>query len=190
MSDVTLDIRKNTMRVHKKHVEKWKVTLIDTGLNTHTGGRLKKISKYLGNDKNFCFTYGDGLSDINITESIKFHKKHKKLITISAVQAPGRYGSIDCDGNKVKSFVEKPKGDNAFINGGFLVVSKNALKFIEGDKTSWEEETIKILALKNHVMAFKHRGFWYAMDTLRDKNYLQSLCRQSANVSLLAVENN
>ena len=175
MSDVTLDIRKNTMRVHKKHVEKWKVTLIDTGLNTHTGGRLKKISKYLGNDKNFCFTYGDGLSDINITESIKFHKKHKKLITISAVQAPGRYGSIDCDGNKVKIFVEKPKGDNAFINGGFLVVSKNALKFIEGDKTSWEEETIKILALKNHVMAFKHRGFWYAMDTLRDKNYLQSL---------------
>ena len=175
MSDVTLDISKNTMRVHKKHVEKWKITLIDTGLNTQTGGRLKRISKYLKNDKNFCFTYGDGLSDINISQSIKFHMKHKKLITIGAVQAPGRYGSLDCRGDKIKSFVEKPKGDNAYINGGFLVISKKALNFIKGDKTSWEEETIKKLALKNEVMAFKHKGFWYAMDTLRDKNYLQNI---------------
>jgi len=175
MSDVTLDIRKNTMKVHKKHVEKWKITLIDTGVNTQTGGRLKRISKYLKNEKNFCFTYGDGLSDINISQSIKFHLSHKKLITISAVQAPGRYGSLDCKGDQVKSFVEKPRGDNSYINGGFLVVSKKALNFIKGDKTSWEEETIKMLALKKEVMAFKHKGFWYAMDTLRDKNYLQNI---------------
>ena len=175
MSDVTLDIGTNSMEVHKKDAEKWKITLIDTGEKTQTGGRLKRVSKYLEEDENFCYTYGDGLSDINITESIKFHLNHKKIVTVGAVQVQGRYGSLNCTDNKVNSFYEKPQNDNSFINGGFLVISKKAINLIVGDETSFENETLKILAEKNEIMAFKHNGFWYAMDTLRDKHHLENL---------------
>lgn len=179
LSDVTLDIEKNTIEVLKKNAEKWKVTLIDTGQNTQTGGRLKKVAPYLKNEENFCFTYGDGVSDINISKSIKFHLKHKKLITIGAVQVPGRYGSLDCNKNKVRSFVEKSTGKNSYINGGFFVVSKKAIKHIEGEQTSWEAKTLKKLAKKNQIMAFKHHGFWHSMDTLRDKYNLENYWKKN-----------
>lgn len=175
MSDITLDISKNSMKIHKKDAEKWKITLIDTGEKTLTGGRLKRVSKYLENEDDFCFTYGDGLSNIDITKSIKFHQEHKKIITVGAVQVKGRYGTLDCSENKVNHFSEKPIGENSYINGGFFVVSKKAINFINGDETSWEEETLKKLALENEIMAFKHHGFWHSMDTLRDKNHLEEM---------------
>ena len=178
MSDVTLDISKNSMEVHKKDAEKWKITLIDTGEKTQTGGRLKRVSKYLNKDDNFCFTYGDGLSDIDISKSIKFHLDHKKKITVGAVQVKGRYGTLECSDNIVNNFSEKPIGDNSYINGGFFVVSKNVVDLIDGDETSWEEQTLKYLASKNEIMAFKHHGFWHPMDTLRDKNHLEEMWSQ------------
>ena len=174
-SDVTLDINKNSMEVHKRGDESWKITLIDTGEKTQTGGRLKRVSKYLGEDDNFCFTYGDGLSDINISDSIKFHLEHKKMVTVSAVQIPGRYGSLDCSENLVTNFSEKPKAINSYINGGFFVISKNAIKFIKDDDTSWEEDALKDLANNKKIMAYKHHGFWQSMDTLRDKNHLEDI---------------
>ena len=174
-SDITIDIKRNKMEVHKRRAEDWKITLVDTGDYTSTGGRLKRVGKYLNNEKNFCFTYGDGLSDINIRECIKFHINQKKLVTLSGVLAPGRYGALDCDGINVKNFVEKPKGENSYINGGFFVISKKALKYIKGDDTSWEIDTLKIIAKKKELIAYKHKGFWHAMDTLRDKNYLENL---------------
>ena len=140
MSDVTLDISKNSMEVHKKDAEKWKITLIDTGEKTQTGGRLKRVSKYLNKDDNFCFTYGDGLSDIDISGSIKFHLDHKKKITVGAVQVIGRYGTLLCSDNIVNNFSEKPIGDNSYINGGFFVVSKNVVDLIDGDETSWRNK--------------------------------------------------
>ena len=175
MSDVTLDISKNSMEVHKKDAEKWKITLIDTGDKTQTGGRLKRVTKYLNNDENFCFTYGDGLSDINISDSIKFHLSHKKMVTVGAVQISGRFGVLDCTENKVNKFSEKPKGDNSYINGGFFVISRKAIEFIKDDDTNWETETLKKLADKNEIMAYKHHGFWHSMDTLRDKIDLEEL---------------
>ncbi len=179
MSDITLNIKDNSMKVHKKKAENWKITLVDTGENTNTGGRLKRVAKYLKNEKNFCFTYGDGLSDINISKCIQFHLKNKKLVTLTGVQVPGRYGSLDCKGDLVQSFVEKPLGNNSYINGGFFVISNKALSHISGDKTNWEAHSLKNLALKKQLMAYKHKGFWHAMDTLRDKNHLESLWSQN-----------
>lgn len=181
MSDVTFDMSNNQMKVHKKDAEDWKVTLIDTGEETQTGGRLKRLTDYLKNEQNFCFTYGDGVSDIDISNSINFHIEHKKLVTITAVQTPSRYGSLVCDDNKVTKFIEKPKESDNFINGGFFILSNKVLDLIKDDNTSWEEGPLNYLAQKNEVMAFKHRGFWQCMDTVRDKNKLEQLwARNSA----------
>jgi len=175
MSDVTFDISKNSMKVHKKKAENWKITLVDTGEKSNTGGRLKRVAKYLKNEKNFCFTYGDGLSDVNISETIKFHLKNKKLVTLTGVQVPGRYGSLNCNGDLVKNFVEKPKGENSYINGGFFVMSNKVFNYIEGDNTSWEAKPLKYFAKKKQLVVYKHKGFWQSMDTLRDKNYLENM---------------
>lgn len=175
MSDITFDISENTMKVHKKDAEPWRVTLIDTGEKTLTGGRLKKVSEYLKEEDAFCFTYGDGVSDIDISKTIQFHQSHGKLATVSAVIPPGRYGSLELNNNEVKGFTEKPQGDGAVINGGFFVLSPKVLDLIDGDKTSWEEEPLSKLAKNNDLMAFKHEGFWQPMDTLRDKNNLEDL---------------
>jgi glucose-1-phosphate cytidylyltransferase len=181
MSDVTFDMSNNQMKVHKKDAEDWKVTLIDTGEETQTGGRLKRLTDYLKNEQNFCFTYGDGVSDIDISNSINFHIEHKKLVTITAVQTPSRYGSLVCDDNKVTKFIEKPEESDNFINGGFFILSNKVLDLIKDDNTSWEEGPLNYLAQKNEVMAFKHRGFWQCMDTVRDKNKLEQLwARNSA----------
>ena len=175
MSDITFNISENTMEVHKKEAEPWKITLIDTGESTLTGGRLKRVSSYLKDEEAFCFTYGDGVSDIDITQSIKFHRNHGRLATVSAVTPPGRYGSLDLQGDVVKGFTEKPQGDGAVINGGFFVLSPEVLELIEGDHTSWEEEPLSNLAKSNNLMSFNHDGFWQPMDTLRDRNNLEDL---------------
>ena len=176
MSDVTFDMASNSMEVHEQKVEPWRVTLVDTGENTMTGGRLKRVARYIENEEAFCFTYGDGVSDVNITEIINFHRQHGKLATITSVQPPGRYGSIECNSNnEVTGFVEKPRGDGGFINGGFFVLSPAVLEQIECDQTSWESEPLTNLASQGEVMAFTHTGFWQPMDTLRDKNQLESL---------------
>ncbi len=179
MSDITFNISENTMEVHKKDAEPWNITLIDTGENTLTGGRLKRVYEYLKDDPAFCFTYGDGVSDIDISQSIKFHNSHGKLATVSAITPPGRYGALDLDGNQVKGFREKPKGDGAVINGGFFVLSPEVISLIEGDNTSWEEEPLSELAKAEELMAYKHDGFWLPMDTLRDKNHLEDLWQRN-----------
>jgi glucose-1-phosphate cytidylyltransferase len=175
MSDVTFDMQENTMEVHQRHVEPWRVTLIDTGENTLTGGRLKRVEKYVENDDEFCFTYGDGLADVDISAEIAFHRNHGKLATVLAVQPPGRYGSLVRDGQMVSGFEEKPKGDGGWINGGFFVLSPQVIELIEDDRTSWENDTLAQLAFRGELMAFEHRGFWQPMDTLRDKNNLETL---------------
>jgi glucose-1-phosphate cytidylyltransferase len=175
MSDVTFDMTKqNAFEIHQEYVEPWKVTLIDTGENTLTGGRLKRVRPYLG-DEDFCFTYGDGVGDIDIAELIAFHKRHGKQATITAVQPPGRFGALDMDGTRVTSFVEKPNGDSMYINGGFFVLSPKCLDLIEGDSTVWEKEPMETLTKMGQLMAYEHAGFWQPMDTLRDKNYLDEL---------------
>jgi len=174
MSDVTFDMIKNKMEVHYNTAEPWRVTLVDTGENTQTGGRLKRVKKYVG-EEDFCFTYGDGVGDIDIRSLIEFHKQQKTLATVTAVQPPGRYGSLDFSKNKVVSFQEKPKGDGGWINGGFFVLSPKVIDYIEGDNTIWEKEPMERLAKEGQLSAFLHKGFWYAMDTLRDKNYLEQL---------------
>lgn len=178
MSDVTINMENNSIEVHKKKTENWLITLVDTGENSNTGGRLKRVEKYLKNEKNFCFTYGDGLSNLDISKSIKFHLKNKKLVTLTGVQVPSRYGSLDCKGNLVTKFAEKPLKDNSYINGGFFIISKKALKYISGDKTSWEGEPLKKLSKNKQLAVYKHKGFWHAMDTLRDKNYLETLWQE------------
>lgn len=175
MSDITFDMRDNTMDVHQKHAEPWKVTLVNTGESTMTGGRLKRIKDYLGDDEDFCMTYGDGLSDIDIDREIKFHKSHSKKVTIAAVTPQGRYGALVLDGNRVSSFIEKPSGDGNLINGGFFVLSTACLDSIGGDTTSWEKEPLFELTKNNEVVAFEHSGFWQPMDTLREKKYLEEL---------------
>ncbi len=176
MSDVTFDMSKNKMTVHQKNVEPWKVTLVDTGEETQTGGRLKRVKDYVKNDKMFCFTYGDGLSDVNIDELLEFHKSHKKLATITAIIPPGRYGSLKIiDNNSVNGFTEKPKGEFGYVNGGFFVLSPNCIDYIKNDLTSWEKEPLEDLAKKGELMAFKHNKFWQPMDTLRDKNQLEMM---------------
>ncbi len=176
MSDVTFDIAGNSMEVHEQKVEPWRVTLIDTGENTMTGGRLKRVSRYIENEEAFCFTYGDGVSNVDIKKSINFHQKHGKLATITSVQPPGRYGAIECDNNnEVIGFAEKPRGDGGLINGGFFVLSPKVLDQIESDQTSWENEPLSNLAAMGEVMAFMHKGFWQPMDTMREKNHLEKL---------------
>jgi glucose-1-phosphate cytidylyltransferase len=163
------------MNVHKKDAEPWNVTLIDTGESTLTGGRLKKVSEYLKDEDAFCFTYGDGVSDIDISKTIEFHQSHGKLATVSAVLPPGRYGALNLDGNQVMGFTEKPLGDGGVINGGFFVLSPQVLDLIDGDQTAWEGDPLSRLAKNNELMAFRHEGFWQPMDTLRDKNQLEDL---------------
>jgi len=174
MSDVTFDMINNKMEVHHKTVEPWKVTLVDTGLNTMTGGRLKRIQNYIGNET-FCFTYGDGLSDVNIIDLMSFHKKKNTLATVTAVQPAGRFGSLDLHDDRVTNFIEKPAGDGGWINGGFFVLEPDVLNYIHDDSTIWEREPMETLAKEKQLSAYKHTSFWYPIDTLRDKNYLEKL---------------
>jgi glucose-1-phosphate cytidylyltransferase len=173
-SDVTFDMQNNKMEVHQVSAEPWKVTLVDTGEKTMTGGRLKRVRDYIGED-DFCFTYGDGVSDINISDSINFHKKSNKLATVAGVQPPGRFGSLKISGDKVTSFHEKPHGDGGWINGGFFILSPKVIDLIEDDKTTWEDEPLEQLANTNELNAYLHRGFWQPLDTLREKNLLEKL---------------
>jgi glucose-1-phosphate cytidylyltransferase len=175
MSDVTFDMSNNQMDVHQQHAEPWKVTLIDTGEDTLTGGRLKRVANYIKDEESFCFTYGDGVSDVDIRASIEFHRRHGKLATVTAVLPPGRYGALERLGDKVIGFVEKPRGDGGVISGGFFVLSPKVLEFIKGDESSWEGEPLNKLAQKGEMMAFEHQGFWQPMDTLREKNMLEAL---------------
>ena len=179
MSDVTFDMANNEMQVHEKHVEPWKITLIETGEDTQTGGRLKKVRDYIGNET-FCFTYGDGVSDINIQKLIEFHQSHGKLATVTAIQPPGRYGALNLNSERVEQFQEKPAGDGSWINGGFFVLEPEVMDFIEGPTTAWEESPLKKLADQQALMAYRHTGFWKAMDTLRDKVSLENLWQTTA----------
>lgn len=175
MSDVTFDMADNRMEVHQKKAEPWKVTLVDTGEDTLTGGRLKRVADYIKNEEAFCFTYGDGVSNVDIRASIEFHRQHGKLSTVTAVQPPGRYGALERSGDQVTGFAEKPRGDGGLINGGFFVLSPKCLDLIEGDHSSWEGEPLIKLAEMGEMMAFEHLGFWQPMDTLREKNHLEEL---------------
>ena len=172
MSDVTFDMSNNNMEVHNNHSEPWKITLIDTGADTMTGGRLKKVKDFLDGET-FCFTYGDGVSDINIKELIEFHKSKNAIATMTAVQLPGRFGALSMDGTKIQKFQEKPRGESGWVNGGFFVLEPNVFDYIENDHTTWEKEPLERLATENNLHAFKHTGFWQAMDTLRDKINLE-----------------
>lgn len=175
MSDVTFDMLENKMQVHHKNAEPWNVTLVDTGEDSMTGGRLKRVSGYLDPDEPFLFTYGDGVADIDISAVIAFHNKHGKLATVCAVQPPGRYGALIREKDSVLGFQEKPPGDGAWINGGYFVLQAEALNYIEGDYTSWEGESLVKIAADGQLAAYEHRGFWQPMDTLRDMNLLESL---------------
>lgn len=175
MSDVTFDMTQNEMLVHQRKAEPWRVTLVDTGEDTLTGGRLKRVADYIRDEEAFCFTYGDGVADVNISELVAFHHTHGKQATVTAVQPPGRYGALQMDGNAVKGFSEKPKGDGGWINGGFFVLSPACLELIHNDMTSWEGEPLNQLASSNQLRAFEHSGFWQPMDTLREKNHLEEL---------------
>ncbi|MFA5171983.1 MAG: glucose-1-phosphate cytidylyltransferase [Sulfuriferula sp.] len=174
MSDVTFDIRNNKMEVHQQSAEPWRVTLVDTGEETMTGGRIKRVAEHIG-DEDFCCTYGDGVSDVNITELIAFHRQQGKLATLTTTQPPGRFGAINFEGNSVTSFQEKPQGDGGWINGGFFVLSPKVLDYIEGDSTIWEREPMEKIASEGQMSAYFHTGFWQPMDTLRDKNHLEEL---------------
>lgn len=175
MSDVTFDMQDNRMEVHQKKAEPWRVTLVDTGDETLTGGRLKRVAAYIQDETAFCFTYGDGVSDIDISATINFHREHGRLATVTAVLPPGRYGALECSNGKVTGFTEKPRGDGGLINGGFFVLSPKCLELIDGDATSWEGAPLMDLAKMGQIMAFEHHGFWQPMDTLRDKNMLEDL---------------
>jgi len=175
MSDVTFCMATNRMEVHHKHAEPWSVTLVDTGDDTMTGGRLKRVADYLKDESDFCFTYGDGVSDLDISAAIRFHRAHGKLATITAVQPPGRYGALQMAGASVTGFTEKPRGDGGLINGGFFVLSPRCLARIVDDDTAWEVGPMSGLAADGQLMAFEHTGFWQPMDTLREKNMLEEL---------------
>lgn len=175
MSDVTFDMAHNKMEVHQRNAEPWKVTLIDTGEDTSTGGRLKRVSQFVEKESAFCFTYGDGVGDVDIGSLISFHLQHGKLATVTAVQPPGRYGALDRVGNQVTGFTEKPHGESGFINGGFFVLSPKCLDLIKDDFSSWEGDPLIALANRGELMSYEHNGFWQAMDTLRDKNHLEEL---------------
>ena len=175
MSDVTFNMKDNKMTVHQRRAEPWTVTLVDTGDESLTGGRLLKVAEYLKGEDAFCFTYGDGVSDVNIAESIEFHKSHGKQATLTAVYPPGRFGALDMESGRVKSFKEKTNGDGGMINGGFFVLSPKVLDLISGDSTTWEQEPLMNLAESGELMAYEHHDFWQPMDTLRDKHYLEGL---------------
>jgi glucose-1-phosphate cytidylyltransferase len=175
MSDVTFDMVRNKMQVHQKYAEPWSVTLVDTGEDTLTGGRLLRVADYVRMDEAFCLTYGDGLSDLNIAAAIKFHYKHGKLATVTAVQPPGRYGALQISGSAVLGFTEKPRGDGGLINGGFFVLSPKCLSRIDDDSTPWEGAPLVSLATDGQLQAYEHNGFWQPMDTLREKTMLEDL---------------
>ena len=173
-SDVTFDMTHNSMEVHERHAEPWRVTLVDTGANTLTGGRLKRVQSYVGNET-FCFTYGDGVTDLDIGATVDFHRAHGREATVTAIQPPGRYGSLQLDGPVVRSFREKPAGDGAWVNAGFFVLEPSVFRLIDGDQASWETQPLQDLAQEDQLRAYPHTGFWLAMDTLRDKNQLEDL---------------
>ncbi len=175
MSDVTFDMSKNSMEVHQRSAEPWRVTLVDTGESTMTGGRLKRVAEHIQNEKAFCLTYGDGVSDVNITALIAFHEAQNVQATLTAALPPGRFGALQFDGAKVSRFMEKPQGDGAMINGGFFVLSPSVLQYIDGDDCIWERGPLETLAAQGQLAAFQHTGFWQPMDTLRDKTYLEEL---------------
>jgi glucose-1-phosphate cytidylyltransferase len=174
MSDVTFDMESNKMKVHQRSAEPWKVTLVDTGDETMTGGRIKRVANYIGNE-DFCCTYGDGVGDIDITRLVAFHKHHGKLATLTATQPPGRFGALELSGIDILKIQEKPRGDGSWINGGFFVLSPKVLDYIDGDQTLWEKEPLERLALSGQLSAYLHHGFWQPMDTLRDKTHLEEL---------------
>jgi glucose-1-phosphate cytidylyltransferase len=178
-ADVSFDLRAGTMEVHHSTTEPWKVTLVDTGERTMTGGRLKRVMPYLGDD-DFCFTYGDGLSDVDISAVIGFHRAAGKLATVTAVQPPGRFGALDIDGDRVAGFEEKPRGDGGWTNGGFFVLSPRVDRYLEGDHTEWEQEPVRDLARDGELASFRHDGFWQAMDTLRDRTQLEQMWSSGA----------
>jgi glucose-1-phosphate cytidylyltransferase len=174
MSNVTFDMARNHMEVHEHNAEPWRVTLVDTGQDTLTGGRLKQVRDYVG-DETFCFTYGDGVTDLDIGATISFHRAHGKKATVTAIQPPGRYGALNLEGAAVRSFQEKPAGDGAWINGGFFVLEPSVFDYIQDDQTSWESQPLQQMAQEGQLMSYQHSGFWQAMDTLRDKNQLEEM---------------
>ena len=174
-SDVTVDVRRGAITYHQNYAEPWRITMVDTGAETMTGGRLKRLARYLDGESCFCMTYGDGVADIDISALVDFHHRHHKLATLTAVVPPGRYGALLLDGDAVSSFVEKPPGDHAFINGGFFVLHPEVLRRIEGDATAWEQEPLESLTRDGELAAYRHTGFWQPMDTLRDRNQLEAL---------------
>jgi glucose-1-phosphate cytidylyltransferase len=175
MSDVTFDMRTNKTEIHQAGAEPWRVTLVDTGDHTLTGGRLKRVRDFVKDDPCFCFTYGDGVSDVDISALVAFHKNHGKLATVTSVQPPGRYGALEIDGSMVTAFAEKPRGDGGWINGGFFVLSPDAIKYVDGDTSSWEGDALHRIAADGELQVRAHRGFWQPMDTLRDKMQLEDM---------------
>lgn len=180
MSDVTFNMSDNTMKVHHRRADPWTVTLVDTGERSMTGGRLLRVADYVKDEEDFCLTYGDGVSDINITESIAFHRSHGKAATLTGIFPPGRFGALDIKDGRVVSFHEKPKGDGAMINGGFFVLSPKVLAYLDSDETVWEQQPLKHLAAAGELMVYVHDGFWQPMDTLRDKNVLEEAWNRGA----------
>ena len=177
MSDITIDMKNNTTQIHQNYVEPWSITLVETGENTMTGGRLKRVAPYL-TDEDFCFTYGDGVSNVDIAKVIQLHRSQQNLATLTAIRPPARFGAIDVEGNKITSFQEKPFGGSGWANGGFFVLSPKVIDYIENDATVWEREPLELLAKENRMGAYQHDDFWQAMDTLRDKNHLEELWAQ------------
>jgi len=175
VSDVTFDVAANTMEVHRERAEPWRVTLVDTGDDTLTGGRLKRIAEYVADEDAFCMTYGDGLGDVDITALVDFHRDHGRLATVTAVKPPGRFGALDLDGDRVTGFTEKPPGDDGLINGGFFVLHPSCLDLVEGDDTRWEDQPLKALADRGELRAYHHAGFWQPMDTVRERDLLADL---------------
>ncbi len=175
MSDVTFDLSSNSMEIHERYAEPWRVTLVNTGEETMTGGRLRRVARYLRDEEAFCFTYGDGVSDVNITKLIEFHRTRKVKATLTATLPPGRFGALEIEGHKVSSFKEKPKGDGGMVNAGFFVLSPDVIDYIDGDETIWERTPLERLAEEGQLSAYQHHGFWQPMDTLRDKDHLEAL---------------
>ncbi len=178
-SDVTFNMNNNKLTIHEERAEPWSVTLVDTGDNSMTGGRLKRVLPYLKDEEAFCFTYGDGVADVNVKDLVEFHKSHGKLATLTATYPPGRFGALNIENNQVLRFEEKPKGDGALINGGYFVLSPKVIERIDGDETTWEQEPLKNLASDGELMCYKHEGFWQPMDTLRDKMKLNELLEKN-----------
>jgi glucose-1-phosphate cytidylyltransferase len=173
-ADATFDICNNTMEIHQNHAEPWRVTLVDTGVETMTGGRILRVRKYL-NDERFCLTYGDGVSDVNITELVRFHTEHRHKATLTAIQPAARFGALEFNGDQISDFVEKPKGDRRWISGGFFVLEQGIFDYLSGDEDVWEQEPLQRLSNDGELIAYRHTGFWAAMDTLRDRTYLEEL---------------